>query len=217
METGKQKKKTKDSNTLQDGTNEERVETKETSVTIPGNSVSPDIANKEEKKEIETSSTSSSNNEIATATLPSTKKLDDGKHHLECSWTFWFDKKAKDKTKKYEENLIAIGSFSTIEDFWRYYSHLTRPADMPKESNYHLFRTGVTPMWESFPKGGCFIKKVKKTEAALLGKMWEELLFATIGEVFEDPDIVGVVLSMRSKEDVLSIWNKKQSKPHSTI
>jgi translation initiation factor 4E len=37
--------------------------------------------------------------------------------------------------------------------------------------------------------------------------MWEELVFAAIGEVFEDSDVVGVVLSIRPKEDALSIWN----------
>jgi len=63
-------------------------------------------------------------------------------------------------------------------------------------------------MWETFPKGGCFIKKIKKIEDNMLGRMWEELLFATIGEFFEDPDVVGVVLSIRPKEDALSIWNK---------
>jgi len=63
-------------------------------------------------------------------------------------------------------------------------------------------------MWESFPKGGCFIKKVKKGEDNMLARMWEELLFATIGEFFEDPDVVGIVLSIRPKEDALSIWNQ---------
>lgn len=31
-------------------------------------------------------------------------------------------------------------------------------------------------MWESFPKGGCFIKKIKKNEGNLLDRMWEELV-----------------------------------------
>eukprot|EP01117_Protostelium_nocturnum_P019035 TRINITY_DN8130_c0_g1_i1.p1 TRINITY_DN8130_c0_g1~~TRINITY_DN8130_c0_g1_i1.p1 ORF type:complete len:138 (-),score=29.31 TRINITY_DN8130_c0_g1_i1:106-519(-) len=63
-------------------------------------------------------------------------------------------------------------------------------------------------MWETFPKGGCFIKKLKKTEDNTLTRLWEELMIATIGEQFEDPDVVGIVLSIRPKEDVISIWNK---------
>jgi len=130
-------------------------------------------------------------------------------HRLQTGWTIWYDKKQK-KTQvaNYEENLVKLGTFFTVEDFWRYYTHLLRPSELSKESNYHVFREGLKPMWETFPKGGCFIKKIKKIEDNMLGRMWEELLFATIGEFFEDPDVVGVVLSIRPKEDALSIWNK---------
>eukprot|EP01117_Protostelium_nocturnum_P019036 TRINITY_DN8130_c0_g1_i2.p1 TRINITY_DN8130_c0_g1~~TRINITY_DN8130_c0_g1_i2.p1 ORF type:complete len:205 (-),score=37.76 TRINITY_DN8130_c0_g1_i2:106-720(-) len=90
----------------------------------------------------------------------------------------------------------------------RFYTRLAKIPQIPKESNYHLFREGVIPMWETFPKGGCFIKKLKKTEDNTLTRLWEELMIATIGEQFEDPDVVGIVLSIRPKEDVISIWNK---------
>jgi len=42
----------------------------------------------------------------------------------------------------------------------------------------------------------------------MLTKMWEDLVLACIGEMFEDPDVVGVVLQTRIKEDTLFIWNK---------
>lgn len=31
-------------------------------------------------------------------------------------------------------------------------------------------------------------------------------MFATIGEEFADPEVMGIVLSIRAKEDVLSVW-----------
>ena len=34
---------------------------------------------------------------------------------------------------------------------------------------------------------------------------------AAIGEVFEDPDVVGVVVSVRKVENVLSVWNRDNS------
>lgn len=34
---------------------------------------------------------------------------------------------------------------------------------------------------------------------------------ACVGESFEEPDVVGVALSIRSKEDVLSIWLRDSS------
>jgi len=132
-----------------------------------------------------------------------------GKHLLESSWTFWYDKKQANKkpgNSNYEDNLVQLGSFNTLEEFWNLYTHLKRPTELSKECNYQMFRAGMKPMWESFPKGGCFIKKVRKADPSL-NRMWEELLFATIGEAFEDPDVVGVVLSTRPKEDILSIWN----------
>ncbi len=32
-----------------------------------------------------------------------------------------------------------------------------------------------------------------------------------MGEAFEEPDVVGVALSMRAKEDVLSVWLRDSS------
>lgn len=59
----------------------------------------------------------------------------DGKHKLETGeisfelnstykdqgWTLWFDKKPKDKKTRYEDNLVQVGTFHTIEDFFKYY------------------------------------------------------------------------------------------------
>ena len=33
-------------------------------------------------------------------------------------------------------------------------------------------------------------------------------LFSTIAELFEEPNVVGVTMAIRSKNDMLSIWNK---------
>jgi len=136
---------------------------------------------------------------------------------LNTSWTIWFDgpKTRHDTTLKYEDRLIQIGTFSTVEEFFRYYVYLKRPLELGNENcNFHIFRTGLKPMWEAFPKGGCFIKKIRKPEENeyrnLLGRMWEELLIAAIGEAFEDMDVVGVVLSIRPKEDFLCVWNKSR-------
>ncbi len=42
----------------------------------------------------------------------------------------------------------------------------------------------------------------------ILSKLWETLLFGTVGEHFEENDVAGCVLAIRPKEDILSIWNK---------
>jgi len=63
-----------------------------------------------------------------------------------------------------------------------------------------------------FSKRRLLHQKIKRLESSAIGKMWEELIFVTIGELFEDPDVVGIVLSIRKSEDVIfSIWNKSNS------
>jgi translation initiation factor 4E len=37
--------------------------------------------------------------------------------------------------------------------------------------------------------------------------MWQSLLLAAIGEFFEEPNVVGVTVAVRTKENLLSIWN----------
>eukprot|EP00744_Colponema_vietnamica_P001306 GILI01002184.1.p2 GENE.GILI01002184.1~~GILI01002184.1.p2 ORF type:complete len:255 (+),score=92.93 GILI01002184.1:61-825(+) len=140
----------------------------------------------------------------------------EGEHPLQTSWSFWYDKKMpRQSNDNYQDNLTKLGTFSTIEGFFRFYAYLTRAHDLPRDVNIHLFRAGAPPMWESFPNGGCWILRVKKKAGnnsglatPLLTKLWENLALACITEQFEEPDVMGIVLSTRTKEDLLSIWNR---------
>lgn len=134
----------------------------------------------------------------------------EGEAPLESGWTFWYDKKTSDKKEsdQYMEGLKQLGSFNTIQGFYRHYSHLHRPSECPRDHNLYLFRKGYKPMWEEFPEGGCWIIRIKRKVAqSYVNHMWENLLLACIGEEFDMPDVVGCVLSTRLKDDVLSIWN----------
>jgi len=129
---------------------------------------------------------------------------------LETAWTFWYDKKTTDRkeSEQYMEGLKQLGSFNTVEGFYRHYSFLLRPSEVPRDHNVLLFRKGYRPMWEEFPEGGCWIIRIKrKASQNYVNRMWENLLLAFIGEEFELPDVVGCVLSTRLKDDVLSVWN----------
>jgi len=138
-----------------------------------------------------------------------------GEHRLETPWTLYYDRKLQNKAgdfKDFEANLIKIGSFNTLEGFWRYYSFLQNPNDIPKDHNIFMFRHSYVPAWETFPNGGNWIIKVRKKNG-LIARLWEELAFACVGELFEEPDICGITLSVRSREDLLSVWNRDNSKP----
>lgn len=129
---------------------------------------------------------------------------------LETAWTFWYDKKTSDKQEsdQYMEGLRQLGSFNTVQGFYRHYTHLMRPSELPRDHNCYMFRKNYKPMWEEFPEGGCWIIRVKrKASQNYVNHMWENLLLACIGEAFEMPDVVGCVLSTRLKDDVLSVWN----------
>lgn len=67
-------------------------------------------------------------------------------------------------------------------------------------------------MWESYPLGGCWILKVRKSQG-VLGKLWQDLLFGAIGELFEEPGVVGVTVATRSKVDMVSVWNNDNRNP----
>ncbi len=89
-----------------------------------------------------------------------------GDHPLNSAWSFWYDKKQSRKTdsSEFRNRLHKLGSFDTVEGFWKFYCHLKRPSILDVNVNLYLFRDGenIAPMWEAFPRGGCWILKVKK-------------------------------------------------------
>ena len=63
-------------------------------------------------------------------------------------------------------------------------------------------------MWEAFPNGGAWnIKLDKRAGGDVVDRLWEELFLATIGEAFGEPDVVAIVLAIRSQRKFLSVWN----------
>jgi translation initiation factor 4E len=100
-----------------------------------------------------------------------------------------------------------LGCFNTIEGFYSFYIYLVRPSSLPKDINLSLFRGTVPATWESYPSGGCYLIRLKKKSSAKLDLSWESLLFAAIGEAFDEADVVGVTVGIRSKEDIVSVWS----------
>ncbi|KAK9327335.1 translation initiation factor eIF 4e-like domain-containing protein [Lipomyces starkeyi] len=133
-------------------------------------------------------------------------------HPLKYNWTLWFLHRAPGvKISDYEKATKEISSFSTAEDFWRLYSYLARPSALPYTSEYHLFKTGVRPIWEdpTNVNGGKWILKLKKGTGSV---PWESLLLAIIGGEFGNSlgdEVVGAVISIRREADIISVWNKQ--------
>jgi len=136
-------------------------------------------------------------------------------HPLEFEWTFWYDKRPaqgkrlKGEQESYESNLRAIGTFGSVEDFWRYYNHLVKPSKLELNSNYHFFKNGIKPMWEDSAnsKGGKWVLTFK--DKNLLDSCWENVVLGLVGETLDvDNEITGAVMSRRKAGDRIAIWNK---------
>lgn len=129
-------------------------------------------------------------------------------HPLRNSWNLYYRPPAN-KYSDYEKSTTKIATISTVESFWTVYSHLKYPSALPTVSDYHIFKDGIRPVWEdeANKRGGKWIVRLKKGVA---DRYWEDLLLAIIGDQFLEAgdEVCGAVLSVRSGEDVLSVWTK---------
>ncbi|XP_028654034.2 eukaryotic translation initiation factor 4E type 2-like isoform X2 [Erpetoichthys calabaricus] len=134
-----------------------------------------------------------------------------GEHPLQYNYTFWYSRRTPSRpanTQSYEQNIKQIGTVASVEQFWKFYSHLVRPGDLTGHSDFHLFKEGIKPMWEdeANKNGGKWIIRLRK---GLASRFWENIILAMLGEQFMvGEEICGVVVSIRFQEDILSIWNK---------
>ncbi|KAM6920795.1 eukaryotic translation initiation factor 4E type 2 isoform 3-T3 [Lycodopsis pacificus] len=134
-----------------------------------------------------------------------------GEHPLQYNYTFWYSRRTPGRpasTQSYEQNIKQIGIFASVEQFWRFYSHMIRPGDLTGHSDFHLFKEGIKPMWEDDANkmGGKWIIRLRK---GLASRCWENLILAMLGEQFMvGEEICGAVVSVRFQEDIISIWNK---------
>jgi translation initiation factor 4E len=127
---------------------------------------------------------------------------------LKHTWVIWY-RPPTSKNSDYEKSTKAMCKFSTAQDFWRVYSHMKRPSQLPTVSDYHFFKDGIRPVWEDEEnkRGGKWIIRLKK---GVSDRYWEDLLMAIVGDQFAEAseEVSGAVLSVRSGEDVFSIWTK---------
>ncbi|EJF63604.1 translation initiation factor eIF4e, partial [Dichomitus squalens LYAD-421 SS1] len=155
-------------------------------------------------------------------------------HPLEHTWTLYHDNKTKvpftpatatsevappasagvhymaPDTDEYEAGLTVIGEFDTVESFCRYFNWLKPPSKLERNSNYHLFKSGIKPMWEdeANANGGKWVLTMKNNPQ-LLDRCWSWLAMALVGEDLDEGDeICGAVVSLRSKVDRIQLWTR---------
>lgn len=131
-----------------------------------------------------------------------------GQWPLKNAWIVYY-RPPTSKNSDYEKSIKPLCRIPTAPAFWQVYSHLKRPSALPAVSDYHIFKEGIRPVWEDDEnrKGGKWTMRLKKGVA---DRYWEDLLLAMIGDQFAEAseEVCGAVVSVRSGEDVFSIWTK---------
>lgn len=109
---------------------------------------------------------------------------------------------------KYEDNIKKIAKISTVEEFWRVFSHLQPIQKIENKSAYHIFRGDSRAMREDEDNinGGSFLIRLTKTNQSLLA-LWEKVVLCFIGGQLPKA-IVGITISPRTKLFNLSIWHQ---------
>lgn len=149
-------------------------------------------------------------------------------HPLQHSWTIYHDTKTKvpytpqtssdnsypapADSGTYEAGLTTVGEFDTVESYCRYFNWLKPPSKLERNSNYHLFKSGIKPMWEdeANANGGKWVLTMKNNPA-LLDQCWQWLTMALVGEELDEGDeICGAVVSLRSKVDRIQLWTRSK-------
>lgn len=92
-----------------------------------------------------------------------------------------------------------LAHFNTVEDFWRYYSHIPPPSQVFFDGEcrkrvggktieeFSLFKKGIEPEWGDpmNATGGEFFCR-QYFDADVLDLFWENLVMAVVGETLED-------------------------------
>ncbi|WVF65353.1 hypothetical protein IAT40_000079 [Kwoniella sp. CBS 6097] len=146
-------------------------------------------------------------------------------HPLRHAWTLFFDSKTyKPDTStmqkkeggsalsEYEMSLLTVGRFDTVEGFARHLNNIRLPSLLNKNSNYHMFKNGIRPMWEdpANANGGKWVILFRNSSTTM-DVAWANLTMALVGEILDPEDLVcGVVASNRPKIDRIQIWTRSR-------
>ncbi|ORY31941.1 translation initiation factor eIF 4e-like domain-containing protein [Naematelia encephala] len=134
-----------------------------------------------------------------------------GRHPLKHEWSISYVYRPPGAKVEYEKEIRRVATFGSIESFLQLYSHLTPPNELPAVTDLLVFlgRIGRPGVWEEMRDGGKFTLRLLKPITPLL---FESLVLALIGDQFEESDaVVGCVLSVRDREDILSLWVEEEA------
>jgi translation initiation factor 4E len=118
-------------------------------------------------------------------------------------WVLWEHAGgAKRDANAWKDSMKELCSFSTVEDFWRYFNHIPRVSQVFYDGDtkkrvgpnnkvveeYSLFKKGIEPEWGDSKNqtGGEWFWRCN-LDSDVLDLFWTNLVLAVIGETLEDP------------------------------
>jgi len=134
---------------------------------------------------------------------------------LGSEWTIWFDKsgkkgKVKGKGGKsiYDDCIVELGSFDTVQGFWAYWESLY-VQNLKDHCNLRVFKKGIKPLWEDDhnKEGGKWV--VRGVPKSNRKKLWTDMVTALVQNrlgVHSACQVCGVVLSTRDGGDSMQLW-----------
>ena len=163
---------------------------------------------KENPNKIEESKQPEEKNEIQEPNQTKENEIKEEPLPLNCTWTFWYaSRKEKDHHIPYSDRLTKIAEFSTIQDFFKYYLYLKPVYEIERNVDIGLFKEGYKPLWECCPDSGCWLLRFKRTaDLKEINLKWEKVVLSLITEQFDEPHMLGAVLSIRGRETIIEIW-----------
>lgn len=131
--------------------------------------------------------------------------------YLQSEWDIYFDGGSTRgmSDQDWENRVKKIGSFDSVQLFWRYWNNLPF-AQLPIGSSMRFFKTGIEPNWDDpqNQNGGKWV--LKPTQAP--EQLFSDVTLALIGGAFPSAaSVCGVIYSIKPKGVVLSIWNSDAS------
>mmetsp|Transcript_2909 Transcript_2909/g.3250 ORF Transcript_2909/g.3250 Transcript_2909/m.3250 type:complete len:338 (-) Transcript_2909:97-1110(-) len=126
---------------------------------------------------------------------------------LEHAWTIYYDEKKKRGVDyaTFQKQMKTLGTFHTIQEFWRFWNNIALKS-LPTGSNVRVFKKHIQPAWEdeNNAHGGKWVVELPPRQS----EKCTMVLLNLIGEQFTHSDtICGLVFSMRSKSNLLILWN----------
>jgi translation initiation factor 4E len=125
--------------------------------------------------------------------------------HKTTEWVLWEHKAAgvSKNPNQWKDNMLALCSFTTVEEFWRYMDHLPPPSAVffdgesrkkvgpegKTVEEYSLFKKGIEPEWgdpANVHGGEWFCRQF--FDGDVLDLYWQNLVMALVGETMDNDD-----------------------------